>query len=120
MNFSRALAEKIVAALFVNGQGQEAERLVLVSAENSDLGGWGRKPAVCQVDRAITDHYAHYPFDLLRAALPLAAYVEDGISPEDGSQASIEALKSFGRGLADLSGETSELTITFKRQKAMP
>jgi hypothetical protein len=34
------LAERIAAALFTNGAGERAERLQMLGAGNSDLGGW--------------------------------------------------------------------------------
>lgn len=39
-----ALADRIVADLFRNGAGQEADRLVLTSKDGRDLGGWSRGP----------------------------------------------------------------------------
>jgi hypothetical protein len=39
---ARAIAERITAELFVNGAGQEAERLVLTDKDGRDLGGWAR------------------------------------------------------------------------------
>ena len=35
-----ALAVEIAAHLFINGQGEEADRLVLTAKDGSDLGGW--------------------------------------------------------------------------------
>ena len=40
------LAERIVEQLFVNGQGKEAERLVLMSCDNKNLGGWSKRAVV--------------------------------------------------------------------------
>ena len=39
-----ALADACAAELMVNGMGQKAERLVLISRNGRDLGGWGRLP----------------------------------------------------------------------------
>lgn len=41
------LADDIIDALFVNGSGEEAQRLVLTvdTPMRRDLGGWGRLPA---------------------------------------------------------------------------
>jgi hypothetical protein len=46
------LAEKIAEALFVNGQGERAERLMLVKG-GRDLGGWGYEPAIDQITKVI-------------------------------------------------------------------
>ena len=40
------LAERIVAALFVSGLGEQADRLVLTSGNGKDLGGWCRQAVV--------------------------------------------------------------------------
>lgn len=40
------VAERIVAQLFVNGQGQQADRLVLASEDHRDLGGWCKRAVV--------------------------------------------------------------------------
>lgn len=46
-----AVAERIVARLFTNGQAEEAERLVLTvdGPPKRDLGGWGRLGARDQI-----------------------------------------------------------------------
>jgi hypothetical protein len=38
------LAQTIVDDLYTNGQGDEADRLVLMSKAGQDLGGWGKLP----------------------------------------------------------------------------
>ena len=40
------VAERIVTQLFVNGNGQQAHRLVLTSADGRDLGGWCQRAVV--------------------------------------------------------------------------
>ena len=47
------LAMKIVDDLFVNGQGKQASRLVLVTAEGRDLGGWCRQAAVDRITEVL-------------------------------------------------------------------
>jgi hypothetical protein len=46
-------ATECVNQLFINGQGQRAERLVLTSQDGRDLGGWGRGPVIDHVVEAI-------------------------------------------------------------------
>lgn len=52
---TRLLAEAIVDDLFVNGQGQQASRLVLTADApfRMDLGGWGRGAACDVIERAL-------------------------------------------------------------------
>lgn len=40
------IAKRIAEYLFVNGQRQEAKRLVLTSSKGKDLGGWCKKAVV--------------------------------------------------------------------------
>lgn len=40
------VAERIAGILFVNGQNQQADRLVLTSKDQKDLGGWCQKAIV--------------------------------------------------------------------------
>ena len=47
---SDVLARRIVEALFTNGSGQRAKRLVLTASDGSDLGGWGEVPACDIID----------------------------------------------------------------------
>ena len=54
------LAEKVVDALFVNGQGLVADRLVLAK-DGKDLGGWGRDAAVARLSRVIEEFFAPPP-----------------------------------------------------------
>lgn len=49
----RERAEAVVAELFVNGVGQEAERLVLTSKDGKDLGGWFTKSVADRIGKAI-------------------------------------------------------------------
>lgn len=50
-----SVSEKIVDDLFVNGQGQEAERLVLMSCDRKDLGGWSRRAVVDRIVQALNE-----------------------------------------------------------------
>lgn len=47
---ARKLADAIVSDVFRNGQGIEADRLVLVDESDRDLGGWGRKPFADRIE----------------------------------------------------------------------
>jgi hypothetical protein len=47
------IAQRIVDYLFVNGQGEEAERLVLTSCDNKNLGGWAKRPVVDAIVREL-------------------------------------------------------------------
>lgn len=47
------LAEKVGAALFVNGNGDEAQRLVLELSNGRYGGGWSRNPACDAIDRVL-------------------------------------------------------------------
>lgn len=51
----RELAKTIVDDLFINGLGEEAERLVLTidKPQRRDLGGWGREAAIDRVTKAM-------------------------------------------------------------------
>jgi hypothetical protein len=51
---AHALAERIVDDLFVTGHGAKADRLVLMTADGRNLGGWGRKPAMDRIIVALT------------------------------------------------------------------
>lgn len=44
------LADEIASALFVNGNGDQAERLRLVSAAGRDLGGWSLIGAIRRIE----------------------------------------------------------------------
>jgi len=46
-------AREIVAELFRNGAGEEAERLVLEGASTRDLGGWNREAVRTLVVRVL-------------------------------------------------------------------
>lgn len=52
---TRKLAEEIVGTLFVNGQGEHADRLVLTvdGPTNRDLGGWCCAAAVDAVEKVL-------------------------------------------------------------------
>lgn len=58
---TRLLAEEIVGSLFVNGQGEQADRLVLVGAPplERDLGGWTCEAAVSTVEKALRQEIRH-------------------------------------------------------------
>ena len=51
----RDVAENIAERLFVNGQGTEAHRLVLMSIHGSDLGGWCKQAVVDQIVCVLKD-----------------------------------------------------------------
>lgn len=55
---ARAIAEQIVRELFRNGFGDEADRLVLMTRDRRDVGGWGRGPAHDRIERIIADALA--------------------------------------------------------------
>ena len=42
-------AKRVADKLFVNGQGQEAQRLVLTSSDGKDLGGWCKQAIIDQL-----------------------------------------------------------------------
>lgn len=46
----RQAAKELLDQLFVNGFGQEAERLVLMSADGKDLGGWCKQAVLDTVE----------------------------------------------------------------------
>lgn len=50
------LVNRIVGRLFVNGFDNQASRLRMVNESNTDLGGWSRDGAACQVRDAIHEH----------------------------------------------------------------
>lgn len=47
----RAGIARVIGSLFVNGNGQQAERMVLVNdtLAQSNLGGWGKEPMIDRV-----------------------------------------------------------------------
>jgi hypothetical protein len=47
------IADRIVAALFVNGCGEQGERLVMRSHDGRDQGGWSRRGAKLQILKAL-------------------------------------------------------------------
>jgi hypothetical protein len=51
----RETATKIAEALFVNGAGQRARRLVLTidGPPKQDIGGWGYEPAIDMIMRVL-------------------------------------------------------------------
>lgn len=59
----KALAERIARDLFTNGQGEHAERLVLIDANGRDLGGWCEQAVVDRIEGALRGPEA--PFDAL-------------------------------------------------------
>jgi len=50
---AKILADRIVADIFRNGAGERAERLVLLSKEGRDLGGWGALPLADRIVRLL-------------------------------------------------------------------
>lgn len=50
----RPLAEQIASDLFTNGEGNRAERLVMLSKDGHDLGGWCYASVVERVCEALT------------------------------------------------------------------
>jgi len=48
-------AQWIAESLFVNGQGEQADRLVLTSADGKDLGGWCRRAVVDQIMKTLDE-----------------------------------------------------------------
>lgn len=49
------LVERIVEALFTNGSGDRARRLVLTAADGRDLGGWSETGAAACVRAVLVD-----------------------------------------------------------------
>lgn len=47
------VADRIVAALFANGFGEQGERLVMRSHDGRDQGGWSRRGAKLQILKAL-------------------------------------------------------------------
>lgn len=47
------LAKKIAAALFVNGNGDRAQRLVLIGDDEKNLGGWSESSVAAQVQKIL-------------------------------------------------------------------
>jgi hypothetical protein len=47
------VARKIVDELFTNGDGQQAERLMMILPGGRDGGGWGRRPAQDKIERIL-------------------------------------------------------------------
>ena len=48
------LATRLVRDLFINGAGQQADRLVMMrDGEKGDLGGWSEKGAIWQLTRTL-------------------------------------------------------------------
>jgi hypothetical protein len=52
---TRELAQRIRDALFANGQGQRADRLVLMTTGDHDLGGWSRAGAQHQIEKILRE-----------------------------------------------------------------
>ena len=52
------IAQRIVDYLFANGQGEQAERLVLTSGDNKNLGGWSKRPVVDVIVRELAKEMA--------------------------------------------------------------
>ena len=46
--------ERAVDELFVNGQGEQAHRLVLTGMDGRDLGGWCKQAVINTIERALT------------------------------------------------------------------
>lgn len=49
------IAHKVAKALFTSGVGEVAERLVLTSLDNRDLGGWGINPVRNLIHKALLE-----------------------------------------------------------------
>jgi hypothetical protein len=50
------IAETIVDDLFINGQGEEAQRLVLMNRDERPLGGWSRAAVTERIARTLKEH----------------------------------------------------------------
>jgi hypothetical protein len=50
----KQLAQKIVDEIMTNGAGQRADRLVLMTKENRDLGGWCERALCDRIAMVIT------------------------------------------------------------------
>ena len=50
------IAQAIVEELFCNGSGERADRLVLMTREGRDLGGWGQGPVRDVIARVVAAH----------------------------------------------------------------
>ena len=55
------LAKRIADYLFINGAGQQADRLVLMLPDERDGGGWCKQAAMDQIDRAIREESPSTP-----------------------------------------------------------
>lgn len=51
---AKLLAEAIVEDLFINGFGQEAQRLICVDGNEKDLGGWCRAAAQSRIEKILS------------------------------------------------------------------
>ena len=49
------LAQRIADKLFVNGNGQKAERLVLMSPAQKDLGGWCKQAVIDRIVESLNE-----------------------------------------------------------------
>jgi hypothetical protein len=52
------IAQRIVDYLFVNGGGGQAERLVMISCTNKNLGGWSKKAVMGLIVRELAEEMA--------------------------------------------------------------
>jgi hypothetical protein len=57
----QVIAEQIVDALFTMSNGDKAWRIELKTMDDRGLGGWGREPAIRQVERVLTAALAAGP-----------------------------------------------------------
>ena len=59
---NRLIAEKIAEELFVNGNGDKADRIQLCQKSGGllerDLGGWCKASAVAAIERVLEEHNA--------------------------------------------------------------
>ncbi len=57
---NKQIAEAIAEELFVNGQGDRADRLALMKSQGTDperyLGGWSKSAAISVIEQALIKH----------------------------------------------------------------
>ena len=54
-DIANKLANKIIEELFQNGFEEQAERLVLMSSNDKDLGGWGKEAVHSLIRKILTN-----------------------------------------------------------------
>jgi hypothetical protein len=53
---ARQIAQRIADDLFVNGEGVEAERLVLwLDSQDANLGGWSKRAVIDRIVKVLVD-----------------------------------------------------------------